>query len=264
MSDRRLDRPGACLPAAELAAWQRNLAVIGRALASPDGDGQARVGALAGALERSVGQLNEHRRLKGLRSGAVGAPPQLAWLDRLIAEKNRRRRQLSRLGNAGLEQAPMGVAATPEAQARPARRDPLLTLAEARRLDLDQVRAALEIRDIYEAVSRGLGARTLGLAAPTGASTWREPEMPALLLVARRDRFLPWAHHWRHRDGATLDIVLKLAVFGLSVYALSRRHRMSWGHCLQKLSSGLDLYWEFGAPQRAIGDSPGIPRRGCP
>ena len=126
------------------------------------------------------------------------------------------------------------------------------------------MRAALEIRDICEAVGRALGARTLNLAPPSGAGTWRQGDMPAFLSAARRNRFLPWAAHWRHRDAVTLDIVLKLAVFGLSVYALSRRHRMSWARCLEKLSVGLDHYWEFGATPGSIGDNPGIPRRGCP
>jgi hypothetical protein len=123
------------------------------------------------------------------------------------------------------------------------------------------LRAAMEIRLIFEAVSRSLDAGSGRLGRVGNRPAWRAGDMPRSLAGARRRRFLPWAEHLRASDPLTLDVVLRIAVFGLSVFAVSRRHRLNWAKCLERFCLGLDLYWDRRA---AIAGSPGIPRRGCP
>lgn len=250
-------------------AWEHNLAVIRQALSRRHGDGEARLCHALQALDRDLALLKARLALRaqvGARDGSQpGGEENLAWLDRLIAAKRRRREQLASL-RAGLpargashEQGP-----TSEAACRPARRDPIEELGERRRPNSDQVRAALEIRFIHEAVTRMLRTKTIELGCARDRQAWRASDMPARLSRARQRRYLPWAENLRAVEPETLDIVLRVAVYGVSIFAVARRHRLRWGTCLEKLRRGLDLYWKGGRERVSIAGNPAVPGPGHP
>jgi len=257
----------------ERALWRHELQVIEQAISTGSDEGTSKLLRAAINLERDVERL---ARCRDLQAAGARAPHsrdrepskfagENAWLDRLIREKRQRQRQLMGLQkNMPCVSVPVAHGPTAETICKPSRRDPIQMLSEKGKLEEDQVRAAIEIRRIYEAVSRDLGVRTQIIGAVRDRNGWRCHEVPGNLSWTRRRRFLPWAEQLRCQDPGTLDIVLRITVFGASVFTVSRRHKLSWASCVEKLCRGLDLYWKLGTEVAATGDSPDIPRRECP
>jgi hypothetical protein len=204
-------------------------------------------------LDRELRVLTAQKRLREALPATQKSELELLGrspLGPIIAEKRARRSQLTALRKLAAKKPPFRDRGTPEAASKPSRKDPIAELGRSQRLDPDQVRAALEIRQIYEAVSSGLRARTLQLSLPRDRQIWRMGDMPASLALARRRRFMPWAERLRASDAKALDIALRIAVFGVSVYAVSRLHKISWRSCVQRLSDALDQYWGRNASVR--------------
>lgn len=139
---------------------------------------------------------------------------------------------------------------TPEVQARPAARDPIVLLEEAERrapgtgLTADQARAAKEIAWVSEGITRAGQARVARMTAAGRALGYREPEMPANVAECHATRYLPWADYLHRTNPRSLDICVKVAVHGTSLKALARKHRKRWSFVLDNLRRGLDRYWD--------------------
>jgi hypothetical protein len=84
------------------------------------------------------------------------------------------------------------------------------------------------------------------IEAPRG---WQEVPLPERAAFVHAKRFVPWAQHLQKEAPATLDIVLRLSVFGVAVYPVARKHRLSWNTCVARLCDGLDRY-----RQRSVGE----------
>ncbi len=237
--------------ALEREIWEHNLGVIRESLAHFTKEGTARLVQAKKTLDSELQFLNAQRDLKGKSREAKKNPCQekriSAHIDSLITEKERRRKQLAILEKRPLSSRafPIDLASTAETLCKPARRDPIEDLKKKEYLNDDHVRAALEIRDIYEAVCKGVRLRTLEMTGPIDRNFWRVPEIPGNLSNARRCRFLPWAEFLRRDDPAALDITLRIAVFGISIFATSRAQHLSWKKCVAKFVRSLDLYWEI-------------------
>lgn len=139
---------------------------------------------------------------------------------------------------------------TPEVAARPALRDPIVLLEEDERkapgtgLTSDQARAAKEIAWVSEGITRVGKARVANMESSGMADGYREPEMPSRLAEVHSTRYLPWAS-WHHdNDPVTLDICVKVGVYGLPLKALARKHRTRRSNALDRLQRGLERYWD--------------------
>lgn len=228
--------------AGEPKLWQAHLAVLRQALKMRKPDASARVRSETGRLEREIEALQERRALAE-RSGADEA---LAiQLVGAIAERLRRVSDLASLTRTFRGKAKdddPGPAA--EMAVRPAAIDPIDLLHGKGRLNGDQVRAAREIGWVYEAITRAGRARVSRLSEIDQPRGWQEMPLPERAALVHAKRFVPWAERLRRDAPATLDIVLRVAMLGMAIYPVARKHRIGWASCVSKLADGLDRYWQ--------------------
>lgn len=238
----------------EAALWNDHLAVLRQALVLRHPDARGRVRSEAARLEREIASLNARRELARRRQrwaepgGAAGAPDAL---DEQIALCLHRLSDLAALLRDGAPPAAAAArGATPEAALRPSMQDPVTMLLGKGRLSADQVRAAREIAWVHEAITRAGRARISRLSQIEPPAGWQEMALPERAALVHAKRFLPWAERLRREAPVTLECVLQVAVLGLSIYAVARRHRMGWNACVAMLGEGLDRYWDTGRDQR--------------
>lgn len=230
-------------PTTETDLWHAHLIVLRQALVMRKPDAVARVRSETGRLEREVEALQARKALAERAAG--GEVSSLAeQLAEAIAERLRRISDLAalirQLGSTAKDDDLGPVA---ELKARPTAIDPIDLLQGKGRLSADQVRAAREIRWVYEAITRAGGARVSRLSQIDPPAGWREMPLPERAALIHAKRFIPWAERLRANAPTTLDIVLRIVVLGTAIYPVARKHRLGWGTCAARLADGLDQYW---------------------
>jgi hypothetical protein len=228
--------------AGEAELWQAHLAVLRQSLRMGKPDAVARVRSEAARLEREIEALQGRKALaeRGDDGGGVLA----GQLGEAIAERLRRISDLAgstRMFGGKSKDEDVGPLA--EATVRPASIDPIDLLQGKGKLDNDQVRAAREIGWVYEAITRVGRARVSRLSEIDPPKGWQEVPLPERAAFIHAKRFVPWAERLRANAPTTLDIVLRVAVLGMAIYPVARKHRIGWGSCVAKLADGLDQYW---------------------
>jgi hypothetical protein len=241
--------------------WAEQLAVLKAGLSSGSPDGIRRVRAEIAKLDRRMSAAINRRAIIAQACMRIAAQ---AITD--IDSQNAMHGELTRNINAmaamvkdleglmkGLKRLPAAndQGPTPEVAAKPSRVDPILWLEQHERehkgegLTSDQARAAKEIASISEAITRA-GQAKIGRigGGGSGGGGYREPEILPRLNDAYAGRYLPWADYLRDNDPVTLDICVKVAVMGVSIRALARKHRMRREKALDRLQRGLDRYWD--------------------
>lgn len=242
-ADRRAGR-------SEDALWAGHLAVLRQALRMRKPDAGDRIRSERTRLEREIAALSDRRGLaqRSLRWGSESARCSegalCAQLEEQIAQRLRRVSDLAALlrGNP-LPRSAEDSGATPEAALRPAMADPVEMLLGKGRLSEDQARAAREIAWIYEAMGKAGRARVSRMSQIDPPAGWQDMPLPERAALLHAKRFLPWAEDLRRDCPVALDIVLRVAVLGLSPYAVARHHRLGWQTCVDRLAHGLDRYW---------------------
>jgi hypothetical protein len=233
------------ITAGEQSLWHEHLAVI-------------RAGLDQGKPDAIQNAKAEIRRLDGEMSALVNRRELIAQngLDVVnitvaIEQKARRIADIRGiLQNLKLIPKESDEGATPEVTSRPAARDPIVLLEEAERkapgtgLTSDQARAAKEIAWVNEGIARAGKARIGNMEAAGRAQGYHEPEMSGKLAEVHSTRYLPWAGWYHDHDPVTLDICIKVAVHGLSLNALGRKHRMWYYTVRDRLQRGLERYWD--------------------
>jgi hypothetical protein len=229
-------------PAGEADLWQAHLAVLKRALQMRKPDAVARVRSETGRLEREIEALQGRKAL----AERAGNDEALArQLSETIAERLRRISDLAgliRLFGGRAKESDLGPVA--EMAVRPAAIDPIDLLQGKGKLSGDQVRAAREISWVYEAITRAGRARVSRLSEVDPPKGWQEMPLPERAALIHAKRFVPWAERLRANAPATLDIVMRVAVQGMAIYPVARKHRIGWASCVAKLADGLDRYWQ--------------------
>lgn len=221
--------------------WQAHLVVLRQALRMRKPDAVARVRSETCRLEREIEALQGRKALaERARDGEA-----LGWqLAETIAERLRRISDLAGLARTfggKAKDEDLGPAA--EMAVRPSAIDPIDLLQGKGRLSDDQVRAAREISWVYEAITRAGRARVSRLSEIDPPKGWQEMPLPERAALIHAKRFVPWAERLRADAPVTLDIVLRIAVLGMAIYPVARRHRIGWASCVAKLAEGLDRYW---------------------
>jgi len=223
--------------------WQAHLMVLRQALSMRKPDAVARVRSEAGRLEREIEALQARKALSERAAGGE-LSPLAEQLSETIAERLRRISDLAGLRRqVGSTAKDDDVGPVAEAGARPAAIDPIDLLQGKGRLNADQVRAAREIRWVYEAITRAGRARVSRLSQIDPPKGWQEVSLPERAALIHAKRFVPWAERLRANAPTTLDIVLGIVVLGTAIYPVARKHRLGWGTCVAKLADGLDQYW---------------------
>jgi hypothetical protein len=228
----------------EAGLWQAHLTVLRHALSMRKLDAMSRVRRETGRLEREIEALQARKALaeRAARGEVSALSKQLA---ETIAERLRRIGDLAGLmrqfGGSAMEDDLGPVA---ELKARPAAIDPIDLLQAKDRLSADQVRAAREIRWVYEAITRAGRARVSRLSQIDAPKGWQEAPLPERAALIHAKRFVPWAERLRSTAPATLEIVLGIVVLGMAIYPVARKHRMGWASCVARLADGLDQYWQ--------------------
>ena len=210
-------------------------------------DAVARVRSETARLEREIEALQARKSLAE-RSGGSTDEALAGQLGETIAERLRRISDLAGL-TRGFHGRARGEDLGPVAETavRPAAIDPIDLLHGKGKLDNDQVRAAREIAWVYEAITRAGRARVSRMSEIEPPKGWQEMPLPERAALVHAKRFVPWAERLRATAPVTLDIVLRVAVLGMAIYPVARKHRIAWGSCVAKLADGLDQYWR---PQR--------------
>ena len=225
----------------EAELWRAHLAVLRQAFRMRNPDAVARVRSETCRLEREVEALQGR---KALAERAGGGEVLAAQLAEAIAERLRRISDLAGLvrmseGKAkGDDSGPVA-----EMAVRPAASDPIDLLHGKGKLNDDQVRAAREISWVYEAITRAGRPRVSRLSEIDPPKGWQEVPLPERAALIHAKRFVPWAERLRADAPATLDIVLRVAVLGMAIYPVARKHRIGWAGCVTRLADGLDRYW---------------------
>lgn len=231
--------------AGERALWAEHLAVLRSALDQGKPDAIQNAKSEIRRLDGEVSALANRRELMA-QNGRDMAQITLAIEGRAGRIADIR----GILQNLKLIPREVDEGATPEVAARPAARDPIVLLEEAERkapgtgLTSDQARAAKEIAWVSEGIARAGQARAANMAANGRTQGYREPEMSSRLADIHATRYLPWASWYHEHDPVTLDICMKISVYGLSLRALARKHHMRWGRVLDRLQRGLERYWD--------------------
>jgi hypothetical protein len=230
-------------PMSETDLWRGHLTVLRQALSMRKPDAVARVRSEAGRLEREIEALQARKALAERAAGGE-ASPLAEQLAETIAERLRRISDLAgltrRFGGTAKDDD-LGPAA--EMKVRPAAIDPIDLLQGKGRLNADQVRAAREIRWVYEAITRAGRARVSRLSQIDPPKGWQDAPLPERAALIHAKRFVPWAERLRVNAPTTLDIVLGIVVLDTSIYPMARKHRIGWGTCVARLADGLDQYW---------------------
>ena len=213
-------------------------------------DARDRIRSERARLEREIAALSGRRALaqRSLRRDDAGMNRSEAALCTQLAEQIARR--LCRVSDLAAllrgDPRPPGAVdrgATPEAALRPAAVDPVEMLLGRGRLTEDQARAAREIAWISEAMGKAGRARVSRMSQIDPPAGWQDMPLPERAALLHAKRFLPWAQGLKRECPVTLDVVLKVAVLGLSLYAVARHHRLGWKTCVDRLARGLDQYW---------------------
>lgn len=232
----------------EAGLWMQRLAVLRQALIMRKSNAAQIIRSERVKLEREVEAMSARRRLAAMAARnadcPAGLPATFSGLDDRIAELLRQISDLAALlrGAPRSGRAEDG-GATAEAASRPTTIDPVTMLQAKGKLSEDQVRAAREIAWVHEAIARVGRARVSRLSQIDSPAGWHEIPLPERAAYVHAKRFRPWAEGLRLTAPATLDIVLQVAVLGISVYGVARARRMSWNGCVARLSDGLDRYW---------------------
>jgi hypothetical protein len=132
---------------------------------------------------------------------------------------------------------------TPEAALKPAARDPIILLHESGKLTDQQVASARTIAETLETLTTASRIRATNHEAARGpGGGFREPKLPEWMERAW-PRYRTWAEQYKSlQQQPTLDIVVKIAAFGVSVRALATKHRMRWESVIERLQDGLDAF----------------------
>jgi hypothetical protein len=242
----------------EAKLWRRHLELLRQALRLRKPDARGRVRSEAARLEREIAALSGRRELLRRRlrwsDGATGAgsgESAVVQLDGQIAQRLRQVSDLAALLRDGIPPAAAEDAgATAEAALRGAAADPVAMLVGKGKLTEDQARAAHEIAWVHQAITKASRARVSRFSQIDPPAGWQEMPLPERAALVHAKRFLPWAEALRREQPQTLDIVLKVAVLGLSIYAVARHHRMGWKTCVTSLAEGLDRYWRAAGRHR--------------
>lgn len=248
-----MDTARRALPAAEAELWRVHLAVLEQGFRLRKPDARARVRRETVKLEREVEALQARRKL------AVGSDPRdrdplAVQLSAAIARRLSRISDLAALVRRFAKDANVEDAgALPELAVRPAAVDPIEMLQCKGKLSDDQVRAAREIAWVHEAVTRAGRARVSRLGEIDPPKGWQEMPLLERAALIHAKRFVPWAERLRGSAPATLDIVYRIAVLGIAVYPVARRHRLGWARCVARLADGLDQYWAVNGHRRIVG-----------
>ncbi|HEY1386436.1 MAG TPA: hypothetical protein VGF43_22625 [Dongiaceae bacterium] len=231
-------------PTTEADLWQAHLVVLRQALAMRKPDAVASVRGETSRLEREIEALQARKALAERAAG--GEVSSLAeQLTEVIAERLRWISDLAGLiRQRGSTAKDDDIGPLAELTARPAAIDPIDLLQGKGRLNADQVRAAREIRWVYEAITRAGRARISRLSQIDPPTGWREGPLPERAALIHAKRFVPWAERLRANAPTTLDIVLGIVVLGTAIYPIARKHRMGWRTCVARLADGLDQYWQ--------------------
>jgi hypothetical protein len=163
------------------------------------------------------------------------------------------RRRTAPRDAAVLRQKP--VPPTPETVAK-LRRDLVLHLFEKGRLCQEQLRAAEEIRRIWQAFSRGLGPTAIDLSSFAGGGRSVQARQPVEWLLPAeeaiwRRRYRPWAAEMAaqpsggHIRAMRLRIVVDLVVENAGLRQVDGWYRMRNGTAFAHLDSGLRRYAEI-------------------
>jgi len=229
-------------PMTEAALWQAHLMVLREALSMRKPDAVARVRGETGRLEREIEALQARKTLAERAAG--GELSSLAeQLAEAIAERLRRISDLAGLTRRLGTSAKDDLGPVAEMKVRPSAIDPIDLLQGKGRLSADQVRAAREIRWVYEAITRAGRARVSRLSPIDPPKGWQEAPLPERAALIHAKRFVPWAERLRASAPITLDIVLGIVVLGTAIYPVARKHRLGWATCVARLADGLDQYW---------------------
>lgn len=226
----------------EAELWRAHLAVLRQAFRMRNPDAVARVRSETCRLEREVEALQGR---KALAERAGGGEVLAAQLAEAIAERLRRISDLAglvRISEGKAKRDDSGPVA--EMAVRPAASDPIDLLHGKGKLNDDQVRAAREISWVYEAITRAGRPRVSRLSEIDPPKGWQEVPLPERAALIHAKRFVPWAERLRADAPATLDIVLRVAVLGMAIYPVARKHRIGWAGCVTRLADGLDRYWK--------------------
>ncbi len=203
-------------------------------------DAIARVRSETGRLEREIEALQGRKAVADRAGDGDALAGQLA---ETIAERLRRISDLAALTRTfGGKAKVVDSGPVAEMAVRPAAIDPIDLLQGKGRLSDDQARAAREISWVYEAITRAGRARVSRLSQVDPPKGWQEMPLTERAALIHAKRFVPWAERLRADAPATLDIVLRVAVLGMAIYPVARRHRIGWGRCVAKLADGLDRY----------------------
>lgn len=120
------------------------------------------------------------------------------------------------------------------------RGDSLNRLASNGVIDRDEMKAGRQIASIFEAVTRGMGAKAGSLQRGLGGGTWRLSDR---LAVLHQDRYRPWAQAALQRIGApALMMSIAVVVDGESLRRAARRQRIGYARAKRLIKTALRLY----------------------
>ena len=226
--------------AAEPGLWQQRLAVLKAGLdAGKPGSLKAVRSAIAGLDSEMSGFVNRREIALGAGREALAAS-----LDTVIAEKATHVDDLRKMikGLKRIELA-QDTGCTPEAAMKASTRDSVLSLELSGAITPEQAMAARMIARINEAISRAGQAKIAKLEGGSGGGgSYREPDMPPELDDLRHAVYIPWAEHLKAHGFVSLDIAVKVSVYGIALDRIRRRHHIGYDKALGKLRDALDLF----------------------
>lgn len=179
-------------------------------------------------------------------------------MSRRTKDRRKGKRRQTNQALAEIVQAPEAVTATKET-IRKLRTDVIGKLYNAGSLKAEQVDAAEEVAQVYEAWGKCFFPRAKGLDGDSHVGTFLDPvqRLKPFELNAWRDRYKPWADEMGKRclgrsRNTYLQLVLDVAVDNHGPRQLDEVYSVKNGSCLEALQIALHRYCEIAGWVRVV------------
>jgi hypothetical protein len=225
--------PRAKIMAAEAMLWADRLAVLKAGLDYGKPDAIQKIMAEIERLDGEIYALRARNQITG-----TGSRAEAGLLVEIAAKEARVAQLRALLTSVKLAPREADEGPTPEVAARPSRRDAILSLALNGTISWQQMMAARMIARIFEAIARAGQARIGRLdTAGRGSRGYREVDLPDEIDALRSQVYLPWCSGCSRRS---LDIAIKVSVYGIALDRVRRKHRIGWKAAVADLEAALD------------------------
>lgn len=152
---------------------------------------------------------------------------------------------------------PNDTGPTPETSRMPNRKTPVMRLVETGSLTHDHLRDAIEICEIFEAITAPVMSKRAGIVSsgrpPKRSFRTNDYSLTDKIVDLRTHVYLPWTKEMHRRDNMNLPLVMDVVIHCHSIRGVVGDYHRGHDRVVSFLRDGLDLYANFRKTHREAG-----------